>query len=58
METKPNGGQEIMSAQAVTKFTEEQMIAMAQFIAELTRQGVVYTISSYTGYWEIAVTGF
>lgn len=39
------------------KFTKSQMTEMAQFVSELVRQGLVYTVSSDDEGWEIELTG-
>ena len=39
------------------EFTMDDTIAMAKFVAELVRQGVVFDVEYYSSYWLIKLTG-
>jgi len=38
-------------------FTVDEMIAMATFISQLVREGVVYTVTKCGSEWSIELTG-
>ena len=40
------------------KFTSDQMIQMAQYVAELTRQNIAYEVKENADEWFITATGY
>jgi hypothetical protein len=39
------------------RFIESQIIFMAQFLTELERQGITYTVEALMDGWSITITG-
>jgi hypothetical protein len=39
-------------------FSERQATEMAQYVAELERQGIAYVVDDIIGGWNITITGF
>jgi len=40
------------------RFSERQARLMAEYVAELTKNNVVYTIESFVDGWSVTVTGY
>jgi hypothetical protein len=42
---------------AIVTFEESQAVAFAQFVAELTKQGVTFKVSTIVGGWRVILLG-